>query len=75
MKPRLWVENELQRIFNTSVLEAGMARTSNTSQKAGCAATSYAIYRILCLPLVRNDGFGGSERCTHGGCARHKDNR
>jgi hypothetical protein len=62
-------------MINTSVLEAKIAHTSNTSQKPGCAATSYAIQRILRLPLVCNDGFGGSERCTHGGWAGRKDNR
>ena len=70
MKPLLSVENELQRISILSAPEAGIACTSDTSQKTGCTATSYAIQRILRLPLVRNDGFGGSERCTHGGCAR-----
>ena len=40
-------------------------RTSNTSQETSSAATCYPVQRILLFSLVRDDGLGGGERCTH----------
>ena len=47
-------------------------RTSNTSQETCGAATCYPVQRILLFSLVRNDGLGGSERCTHRSCRTSK---
>ena len=45
-------------------------RTSNASQKTSSAATCYPVQRILLFSLIRNDGLGCSERCTHRSCDR-----
>jgi hypothetical protein len=73
MKLLLSVENELQRILIQRVLEDAVPCTSDTGQKTGCAATCYAIQRVLRLSLVCDDGLSGGKRCTHGSCEQHRD--